>query len=150
VILVSSRFILIGLAVGLVAVVVIGVAVSAASRASVWVENRSAESVAFFVTDNSDGPAGYFVVPPHTTAHAGSDGIGLVSRDVRVNVLHWIKVTAGDPCTPTDYDDTIYNTPAGASVRLLVEADGQPSVTLAPEPSGLPHLDALPGPTCQP
>lgn len=144
----SSRFILIALAVGLVGVVVIGVAVSLASRASLWVENRSADSVSFFVTDNSNAPGGYFVVPARTTAHVGSDGIGLTSRDVRVNVLHWIEVTAGDPCAPSDYDDTISDTPPGASVRLLIDA-GQPSVSLAAEPSRLPHLDALPGPTCQ-
>jgi hypothetical protein len=134
----------------LLGVSALGIAVSLASRASVWVKNDSSESVAFFVTDLSDGPGGYYVVPAHTTAHAGSDGIGLTSRAVRVNVLRWREVVAGEPCTPTDYDDTIYDVPAGVSVELHIASDGQPSVTLAPEPSNLPQLEALSEPTCEP
>ena len=45
-----------------------------------------------------------------------------------------------DECSPGDYEDTLYDVPAGASVRLLVEPDGTPSVALATEPPGLPTV----------
>jgi hypothetical protein len=47
-------------------------------------------------------------------------------------------------CSPGHYDDTLYDVPSGASVRLLIEATGEPSVVLMDEPSGLPHLTAQP------
>ena len=54
---------------------------------SVWVENRSAQATTFFIYDLGAGPTPYYVVPPHTTAHVGSEG--LHTRDVLVNVLGW-------------------------------------------------------------
>jgi hypothetical protein len=131
---------------GLALVAILAVAVSACAllsgpRPLVWVDNRSSEVAAIFVTDLGDGPAGWFIVPAHTTAHAGSDGLG--SPDVRVNLLGW-RHEAGNvsECSPGNYDDTLYDVPRGASVRLLIEADGRPSVSLMEEPAGLPDLEA--------
>jgi hypothetical protein len=108
-------------------------------RPSVWVDNRSTSAVTFFVTHGGAGAAGWYQVPAHTVAHAGSDGLG--SPDVRVNALGWDHVAHGTgPCSPSDYDDTIYNMPRFASVELQIDASGRPSVSLAPEPPNLPHL----------
>jgi hypothetical protein len=110
---------------------------------SVWVDNRSSQSAAFFLTGLGDGPAGWFIVAAHTTAHAGSDGLG--STAVRANVLGWgHEANHVSECSPSDYDDTLYDVPPGASVRLLIEATGEPSVALMAEPSGLPVLPAQP------
>jgi phage-related tail fiber protein len=118
--------------------------VSNSSTASVWVENRSASAAAFFVTDNSDSPAGWYVVPAHTVAHAGSTGLR-VSSDVRVNVLGWgHQERHVSECSPGDYGDTLHDVPNGASVRLLIEASGRPSVDLGPEPPGIPALPLAP------
>src|SRR5450432_1322718 len=59
-------------------------------RPSVWVDNRSSNAVTFFVTDLGAGDAGWYKVPAHTVAHAGSDGLG--SPAVRVNALGWNHV----------------------------------------------------------
>jgi hypothetical protein len=113
------------------------------TRPVVWVDNRSQHDATFFVTDLSAEPAAFYVVPAHTTMHAGSDG--LVYRDVRVNVLGWRHEENGvGPCSPGHYDDTIYNVPSGAAVRLLIDETGEPSVSLVPEPPGLPHLTRAP------
>lgn len=119
-------------------------AVGTADRPSVWVENRSSQAAAFFVTDGSDAPAGWYIVPAHTIAHAGSDGLG--SPDVRINVLGWGNDAAynDSECAPGLYDDTLYGVPTRASIRLLIEATGQPSVAIQAEPSGLPHLAPQP------
>jgi hypothetical protein len=114
-----------------------------ATRPSVWAENRSARDATFFVTDDSASPAAWYVVPAHTTAHAGSDGLG--SSDVRVNVLGWAhEINHVGKCAPGDYDDTLSNVPPVASVRLLIDETGRPSVSLSPEPPGLPHLAQAP------
>src|SRR4051794_26286894 len=81
-------------------------------RASVWVENRSPDRVALFVTDLSDQPAAWYSVPGNTTAHLGSGGLH-ISDAVRVNVLGWRT----EECSPSHYDDTLYNVPRGSSVR---------------------------------
>lgn len=118
-------------------------------HASVWVENRSSVPATFFVTDNSDQPAAWFVVPADSTAHVGSTGLH-ISPDVRVNVLGWQhEANHVDACSPGDYDDTLHGVPAGASVKLLIDETGRPSVALAAEPSGLPALDAVPEGTCR-
>ena len=115
---------------------------------SVWVDNRSAQAATFFVYDLGSGATPYYIVPPHTTAHVGSDG--LHTRDVLVNVLGWgHEERHVGPCSPGYYDDTIYDVPPRGSVRLLIEVTGQPSVSLAPEPPSLPDLaraTALDGP----
>jgi hypothetical protein len=105
--------------------------------------NRSSEEVAFFVSDNSTSPAAWCVVGPNTAARAGSDGLG--SPDVRVNVLGWRhEANNVSACSPGDYADTLYDVPRGAAVRLLIEASGEPSVVLEPEPSGLPAVAQVP------
>jgi hypothetical protein len=129
--------------VAIVALVASACVLASGARPSVWVENRSSQAAAIFLTDLSDGPAGWFIVPAHTTAHAGSDGLRF--SDVRANVLGWDH-EAGHvgECSPGSYDDTLYDVPSGASVRLLIEATGEPSVRLMAEPSGLPVLTAHP------
>lgn len=113
------------------------------SKPSVWIENRSPDQAVIFVTDNSDGPAAWYVVPAETSAHAGSGGLG--SPDVRVNLLGWQHEANGvSSCSPGAYDDTIYNVPPEASVRLLIDETGQPTVSLAPEPPNLPNLAQAP------
>jgi hypothetical protein len=110
---------------------------------SVWVENRSAQAATFFLDDLGAGPAPYYIVPPHATAHVGSEG--LHTRDVVVNVLGWgHEADHVGPCAPGDYDDTIYGVPPGGSVRLLIDVTGQPSVSLASEPPSLPGLMRAP------
>ena len=105
--------------------------------------NQSGEDVAFFVSDNSTTPAAWYVVAPHTSAHAGSAGLG--SPDVTVNALGWRhEVNNVAACSPGDYDDTLYSVPAGAHVRLLIEPSGEPSVSLDAEPPGLPTLAQVP------
>jgi len=128
----------------LVVAIAIAVGVGSASRPSVWVENRSSHEATFFVTDNSlDSAGGWYLVPAHTAAHAGSDGLG--SPDVRVNVLGWRhEVNHVGKCAPGDYDDTVHNVPRWTSVRLLIDETGEPSVSLAPEPVGLPQLVSAP------
>jgi hypothetical protein len=110
---------------------------------SAWVDNRSSQAATFFLDDLSSGPAPYYIVRPHTSAHVGSDG--LHTRDVRVNVLGWGH-EAGHvgPCAPGHYDDTIYDVPPAGSVRLLIDVTGQPSVSLASEPPSLPNLARAP------
>jgi hypothetical protein len=100
---------------------------------SVWIENRSSQQGVVFVTDGSSRPAAWYVVPARTTVHAGSDGLG--SPDVTVNLLGW-QHEAGHVgrCAPGNYNDTIYDVPRGAPVRLLIDETGRPSVSLAPEP----------------
>jgi hypothetical protein len=123
--------------------VILAITFGYASRPSVWVDNRSSSAVTFFVTDLGAGDAGWYVVPAHTVAHAGSDGLG--SPAVRVNALGWNHVADHvGPCAPGDYDDTIYDVPRFASVELLIDATGQPSVSLMPEPPNLPHLALAP------
>jgi hypothetical protein len=129
--------------VAIVAVVASACVFGNSAAPSVWVDNRSSQSAAFFLTGLGAGPAGWFIVPPHTTAHAGSDGLG--STAVRANVLGWgHEANHVSECSPSDYDDTLYDVPPGASVRLLIEATGEPSVALMAEPSGLPALPAQP------
>jgi hypothetical protein len=125
------------------------VAACSPGRASVWVENRSSQRATIFVTDNSDQPAAWYLVAPSTTAHLGSGGL-TISPDVRVNLIGWRHEADGvDACSPGDYQDTLYAVPAGASVKLLIEPNGRPSVSLAPEPSALAHLPAAPdGTSC--
>lgn len=107
---------------------------------SVWIDNRSPEQAVVFVDDLGPGPAPWYVVPAKTTVHVGSAGLG--SSAVRVNVLGWRhEENHVSRCAPGDYDDTLYDVPAGASVLLLIEASGQPSVTMAPEPAGLATVD---------
>jgi hypothetical protein len=126
-----------------IAVVSNGCVLGIGPAPSVWVDNRSSQSVAFFLTDLGSEAAGWFIVPPHTTAHAGSDGLG--STAVRANVLGWgHEAGHASECSPSDYDDTLYDVPYGASVRLLIDATGQPSVAMMAEPSGLPALAAQP------
>ncbi len=133
----------------MLAVFVASLAACGLGRASVWVENRSSAPATFFVTDDSDQPAAWFVVPANTTAHVGSAGL-YGSPDVTVNVLGWQhEANHVDACSPGDYDDTLYDVPAGASVRLLIDETGRPSVALAQEPTGLPTLDAVPEGTCR-
>ena len=110
---------------------------------SVWIENRSSQQAVVFVTDDSARPAAWYVVPPHTTIRAGSDGLG--SPDVRANVLGWRhEADHLSRCAPGDYHDTIPDVPRGASVRLLIDETGQPSVSLAPEPPNLTPLPQAP------
>jgi hypothetical protein len=110
---------------------------------SVWVDNRSSQAATFFVYDLGSGPTPYYIVPPHATAHVGSEG--LHTRDVLVNVLGWgHEADHVGPCAPGDYDDTIYGVPPGGSVRLLIDPAGQPSVSLASEPPSLPDLARAP------
>jgi hypothetical protein len=67
------------------------------------------------------------------------------STAVRANVLGWgHEARHASECSPSDYDDTLYDVPSGASVRLLIEATGDPSVALMAEPSGLSALPAQP------
>lgn len=40
------------------------------SKPSVWIENRWSEQAVVFVTDNSDSPAAWYVVPPKTAVRA--------------------------------------------------------------------------------
>jgi hypothetical protein len=127
----------------IVLALLLGVAVGMGniSRPSVWVQNRSAHDATFFVTDRGKGPEGWLIVRAHTTAHAGSDGLGIGAQDVRINMLSWRHEAAQvGPCAPGDYADTLSSVPAGASVRLLIDKSGQPSVSLAAKPAGLPHL----------
>lgn len=113
------------------------------SAPSVWVDNRSAEAATFFVDDLGSDAAPFYIVPPRTSAHIASPGLS--SRDVRVNVLGWRHEEGHvGPCAPGNYDDTIYDVPADGSVRLLIDASGQPSVSLAPEPTSLPDLKRAP------
>ena len=122
-----------------VALLAVSCAMYGPSETSVWVENRSPEAATFFVTDLSDGPAGWYIVPAHSTAHAGSTGLRFPA--VRVNVLGWGHEAAHvGKCSPGQYDDTLYDVPDGSSVRLLIDGTGQPSVSLVPEPPGLPQL----------
>lgn len=104
---------------------------------TIWIENRSAEPHPLFVDNLSDHPALWYIVPPNTIASAGSS----TGEAVRVNVLGW-RHEQGHvaPCSPGDYDDTLYDVPLAASVRLLIEEDGRPSVGFASEPPGLPRL----------
>jgi len=135
--------------IGLIALVAGGLLGCDVAQASVWVENRSSAPVTFFVTDNSDRPTATYVVPADTMAHAGSAGLH-ISRDVRVNVLGWQhEANHVDACSPGDYDDTLYSVPARASVKLLIDETGRPSVAFAAEPSGLPALDAVPEGLCR-
>lgn len=123
--------------------VVVSACVFEGGGQSVWVENRSSQAAAFFLDDLSTGTAAWFIVPAHTTAHAGSDGLG--TSAVRVNVLGWRhEANHVSECSPGDHDDTLYDVPGGASVRLLIEASGEPAVSLMPEPSGLPDLAPQP------
>jgi hypothetical protein len=126
-----------------VALLVVSCAMYGPSRTSVWVENRSSEYATFFVTDLSDGPSGWYIVPAHTTAHAGSTGLRFSA--VVANVLGWgHEANHVSNCSPGDYDDTLYDVPDGSSVRLLIDETGRPSVSLAPEPPGLPQLALAP------
>ena len=110
---------------------------------SVWVENRSAQAATFFIYDLGSGPTSYYIVPPHTTAHVGSEG--LHTHDVLVNVLGWGHEAAHvGPCAAGHYDDTIYDVPPAGSVRLLIDVTGEPSVSLAAEPPSLPDLARAP------
>lgn len=110
------------------------------SRASVWIDNQSSQQAVVFVDDLGSGPAPWYVVPAKTTVHVGSAGLG--SSAVRVNLLGWRhEENHVSRCAPGDYDDTLYDVPPGASVRLLIEESGQPSVSLASEPPNLPTLD---------
>lgn len=110
---------------------------------SVWVDNRSSEVAVFYVYDLGPGPAPYYIVPPNTAAHVGSEG--LTSSTVQVNVLGWRhEDNHVGPCSPGNYDDTLYDVPSNGSVRLLIDATGQPSVSLAPEPPSLPDLARAP------
>jgi hypothetical protein len=132
------------LAATLVATLVAGCGFTADDRPSVWVDNRSSVPATFFVTDNSlDHPAGWFVVPARTSAHAGSAGLG--SPDVRVNALGWNhEANHVGKCAPGDYDDTLHDVPRSSSVRLLIDEMGMPSVSLVPEPAGLVGLVPAP------
>ena len=134
---------LVGVVVSTGAVAAVQASARIAALPSVWVANLSPETATFFVTDNSDRDAAWFVVPAHTTAHVGSGGLG--SSDVRVNVLGFGHgANHVDKCSPGDYDDTIYDVPDHASVRLLIDDSGNPSVRLAPEPPGLETLPEVP------
>jgi hypothetical protein len=113
------------------------------THASVWVDNRSSHPVAFFVTDLSDQPAAWFVAPANSKAHTGSAGLH-ISDAVRVNVEGWRT----EECSPGDYDDTLYDVSRFDSVELLVDETGRPSVAVAPEPPGLPALEAFPDERC--
>ena len=127
----------------IVALLAVSCGIGGAGRTSVWVENRSSETATFLVYDLSDGPAAWYMVPAHTTAHAGSDGLRFPA--VVANVLGWgHEANHVSRCSPGDYDDTLYDVPPGASVRLLIEETGRPSVSFAPEPQGLPHLVQAP------
>jgi hypothetical protein len=109
----------------IVAVLVSACVLGSGGRQSVWVEDRSAQRAAFFLDDLSTGPGGWFIVGAHTTAHAGSDGLGTTA--VRANVLGWGHEAGHvSECSPGSYDDTLYDVPSGASVRLLIEATGDP------------------------
>ena len=44
----------------------------------------------------------------------------------------------------SDYDDTLYDVPRSASVQLLIEESGEPSVRLVPERPDLVHLVQMP------
>ena len=113
------------------------------SPPSVWVDNRSSQAATFFVYDLGPGSTPYYIVPPHTAAHVGSDG--LHTRDVVVNVLGWRHEEGHvGPCAPGNYDDTIYDVPPDGSVRLLIGVTGEPSVSLASEPPSLPDLARAP------
>jgi hypothetical protein len=127
------------------ALLVVSVGACDVGRPSVWVENDSPSVVAFFVDDLSMccHQAGLYLVPAHTMAHIGSEGLG--SSAVRVNVLGWMhEADHVGPCAPGDYDDTLYDVPGLASVRLLVDETGRPSVGFRPEPPGLPSLAFVP------
>jgi hypothetical protein len=98
--------------IAIVALVASACTLVSAARPSVWVDNRSSQAAAFFLDDLSTGPGGWFIVPAHTTAHAGSDGLG--STDVRVNVLGWGHEAGHvSECSPGNYDDTLYDVPGG-------------------------------------
>jgi hypothetical protein len=125
-----------------IVVVALGAALSA-TQPTVWIENRSSAQAVVFVSDNSDSPAAWYVVPAGATVHAGSAGLGTTA--VRVNLLGWRHEANGvSPCSPGDYDDTIYDVPRAASVRLLIDETGRPSVSLATEPVGLRELAQVP------
>lgn len=125
-----------------VVVVALGAALSA-TQPTVWIENRSSAQAVVFVSDNSDSPAAWYVVPASSTVHAGSAGLG--TADVRVNLLGWRhKANGVGPCSPGDFDDTIYDVPNAGSVRLLIDETGRPSVSLASEPAGLSELQPVP------
>jgi hypothetical protein len=127
----------------LFAAVTVAGCIGAGDAPSVWVMNSSNDEVAFFVSDNSSNPAAWYVVGPHTSARAGSAGLG--SPDVRINVLGWQhEANNVSACSPGDYPDTLYDVPRGAAVRLLIGVSGEPSVAIAPEPSGLPVLAQVP------
>jgi hypothetical protein len=136
----KHRLVASGLAVALLA------SCSSTPHTSVWVENRSGNNVVLFVTDLSSLPEACFVVPANSAATLGSAGLGnSPSHDVRVNVLGWRhEVGNVGPCSPGDYDDTVYDVPPGASVRLLIEPSGEPSVSITPEPSDLPAVAEAP------
>lgn len=109
----------------IVALVAVSSGIGGAVGTSVWVENRSSEAATFFV------------------AHAGSDGLRYPA--VVANVLGWgHEANHASKCSPGDYDDTLYDVPSGASVRLLIDETGRPSVSLAPETPGLPRLVPAP------
>ncbi len=94
-----------------------------------------------FVTDLSATSAQWYIVRPHTSAHVGSAGLG--TGHVRVNVLGWgHEVRNVGPCSPGHYADTLYDLPPAASVRLLIDESGQPSVGRESEPSSLPSLSS--------
>jgi hypothetical protein len=117
--------------------------VGIASTPSVWIENLSSQDAVVFVTDNSTRPEAWYVVPAGVRGHAGSAGLG--SSEVRVNVLGWGAAANGvGRCSPGDYDDTVHDVPRWSSVRLLIDKDGTPIVSVAPEPPDLPVLRPAP------
>lgn len=126
-----------------VSAAVAGIGAIGGSRPTVWIDNRSSQQVVVFVTDNGDGAAAWYIVPPKSAGHAGSAGLG--SPDVRVNLLGWRhEENHVGRCAPGDFDDTLSDVPRSASVRLLVDETGRPSVSLAIEPSGLAALEQAP------
>jgi len=131
------------LACGLVAVALAIGGCAAGRSPSVWVENRSADAATFFVDDLGSDSSPFYIVPPHTSARVSNPGLS--TRDVRVNVLGWgHEVRHVGPCSPGHYDDTIYDVPSDASVRLEIAVTGEPSVSLASEPPSLPALERAP------